>query len=87
MSKIRNQSPIYAFSPNSNVVHQLALAWNVTGFHIPFEKHMADLIIDAEKSLLRNKLVKKGDRIVVITGTTPVKGATNIMRIKRVGER
>jgi pyruvate kinase len=87
MSKIRNQSPIYAFSPKLNVVHQLSLAWNVAAFHIPFEKELDVLMTDAEKTLLRQKLVKKGEMVIVVSGTTPVKGATNVMRIKRVGER
>ncbi|MBN2036175.1 MAG: pyruvate kinase [Chitinispirillaceae bacterium] len=87
MSKIRNQSPIFAFSPEQKVVRMLSLAWNVTPFHIPFEKHMADLITDAESILLRNRLVRRGAHIILVSGTTPVKGATNVMRIKRVGER
>jgi pyruvate kinase len=85
MSKIRTIAPIFAFSPVNNVVRQLSLAWNVTPFHIPFEKHLDDLMTDAEKLLLRNRLVKKGDQLIVVSGATPVRGATNIMRIKRVG--
>jgi pyruvate kinase len=87
LSLIRNQSPIFAFSPDLSVVRMLSLAWNVFPFHIPFEKHMADLITDAEKVLLRARLVKRGEHIVLVSGTTPVKGATNIMRIKRAGEK
>jgi pyruvate kinase len=86
MSKIRNQAPVFAFSPVNNVVRQLSLAWNVTPFHITFEKHLDDLMACAEKELLRNRLVKKGDPLVMVSGATPVKGATNILRIKRVME-
>jgi pyruvate kinase len=86
MAKIRAAAPIFAFSPVSNVVRLLSLAWNVTPFHIPFEKHLDDLMTDAEKVLLRNRLVKKGDQVIVVSGATPVRGATNIMRIKRVGQ-
>ncbi|MBN1129835.1 MAG: pyruvate kinase [Chitinispirillaceae bacterium] len=87
MSKIRVRSPVYAFSPKKNVVDMLSLAWNVFPFQLSYEKHMADLLLDAEKKLLQQKLVAKGDLIVVVSGTSPVKGATNVMRIKRAGER
>jgi pyruvate kinase len=86
LSKIRNQSPLFAFSPSEQVVKMLSLAWNMTAFHIPFEKHMADIIRCAERQLLAHKSVKNGDRIVIVSGTTPTRGATNFMRVKRVGE-
>ena len=86
LSKIRNQSPLYAFSPSEQAVNMLSLAWNVTAFHIPFDKHIADIISRAERQLVARNLVKKGDPIVIVSGTTPVKGATNLMRVKKVGE-
>jgi pyruvate kinase len=86
LSKIRNQSPLYAFSPDRKVVNMLSLAWNMTAIHIPFARHMADLIADAERALCARRLVKKGDRIVIVSGTTPVRGATNFLRVKQIGE-
>jgi pyruvate kinase len=86
LSKVRNQSPLYAFSPDRNVVNMLSFAWNVSSIHIPFARHMTDLIADAEKTLQARRLVKKGDSIVVVSGTTPVRGATNFLRVKKIGE-
>ncbi|MGA2507377.1 MAG: pyruvate kinase [Chitinispirillaceae bacterium] len=86
LSKIRNQSRLFAFSPDKNVVNMLSLAWNVTPIHIPFARHMADLMRDAENALLKRKCAKKGDAIVVVSGTTPVRGATNFLRVKKIGE-
>lgn len=86
LSKIRNQSPIYAFSPDSRIVNMLSLAWNVTPFHIPFAKHMADLVTTAERTLCARRLAKKGDRVVIVSGTTPIRGATNLLRVKQIGE-
>jgi pyruvate kinase len=86
LSKIRNQSTLFAFSPDRNVVNMLSLAWNVTPIYIPFAKHMADLMRDAEKALIARKLAKKGDPIVVVSGTTPVRGATDFLRVKKIGE-
>jgi len=86
LSKIRNQSPLFAFSPDKRVVNMLSLAWNVMPIHIPFARHMADLIADAEKTLMARRLAKKGDTIVIVSGTTPVRGATNFLRVKKIGE-
>jgi hypothetical protein len=36
--------------------------------------------------LLRQKLIATGDLVVVVSGTTAVAGATDMLRIKRVGE-
>jgi pyruvate kinase len=64
----------------------LSLAWNVTPIHIPFARHMADLIADAEKTLVTRRLSRKGETIVIVSGTTPVRGATNFLRVKKIGE-
>ncbi len=87
MSKIRNQSPIYAFSPSADVVNMLAIGWNVRSFQIPLEKNALLLVQKAEAILLRHKLLKAKDLIVVVSGTTTVKGATNLLRVKEVGEQ
>jgi pyruvate kinase len=86
LSKIRVQAPLFAFSPDPKVIDMLSLAWNVTAISIPFDKHRDDLIADAERALCRHGYAKKGDRIVIVCGTTPVRGATNFLRVKRIGE-
>ena len=68
------------------IVSQCALFWNTEAFLLPFSKNMVDLQNQAEVILKSRKLVKKGDLILVISGTTPVKGATNFVRVKKVGE-
>jgi pyruvate kinase len=86
LSKIRSQSPLYAFSPDRNVVNMLSMAWNVIPVRIPFARHMADLIADAEKTLIARRCAKKGQPIVIVSGTTPLRGATNFLRVKKIGE-
>lgn len=87
LSKIRPQSPLLACSPDPRVVAQLSLAWNVRAFHVPFQNQVVSLIENAEKVLLRAGIVGKGQEIVVVSGTTPARGATNFLRIKKVGEK
>ncbi|MBD3242047.1 MAG: pyruvate kinase [Chitinivibrionales bacterium] len=86
LSKIRNQTPIYAFSPEPSVVGMLSLAWNVTAFELPLYSDGVALQRAAEKLLLERRLLRKGQYAIVISGTAGARGATNFMRIKRVGE-
>lgn len=85
LSKIRCQAPIFAFSPDPSVVSQLCLAWNCIPLLLPFDPRLENLLGQAEKVLLNNRLVRKGEQITVVGGTTSVHGATNFMRVKRVG--
>ncbi len=84
LSKIRTVAPIYAFSPDEAVVNMLSLAYNIQAFKIKFGEHIADLVEDAEKLLIEKKLVKRNNRIVLISGTAPVRGGANFMQIKRL---
>lgn len=86
LSKIRNQTPIFAFSPSDDVVRMLSLAWNVTAFKLPIVADSVALQRAAEKILLQHRLVKRSGYLVVVSGTAGARGATNTMRIKRVGE-
>jgi pyruvate kinase len=84
LAKIRNQSPIYAFTPDINVANMLSLAWNITSFVLPVKNETHELFLSAEAVLLENRLVKKNQQIIIICGTLPIKGATNLLRFKLV---
>jgi pyruvate kinase len=84
LSKIRNHSPIFAFTPNYNVANTLSLAWNIFSFILPIKKNPHELFLSAELILYKKKLVKKNQQIIIICGTMPVKGATNLLRLKKV---
>ena len=64
----------------------LSLAWNIRAFYLPFAQDIAQLHHDGEQQLLGRRLVRPGDTIGIISGTNAVRGATNTLRIKRVGE-
>jgi pyruvate kinase len=86
LANIRAQGPLYAFSPSHSVVHQLSLTWNTMAFQIGFEKSVLELIPELEAKLISRECVKKGDPLVIVSGMRLEHGATNLMRIKRVGE-
>ncbi len=87
LAKIRNQSPIYAFTPFDHVANMLSLCWNTSSFTLPVNRDIAALVHSAEKILLKKRLVRKGRLAVVISGMTIAPGATNFLRIKTIGEK
>jgi pyruvate kinase len=87
MSKIRCQSPIFAFSPDENVVRQMSLTWNVQAHLLDFKwGDIVDILRRSEELLMERDLLAKNDLVAVLAGSIPIKGATSFLRIKRVGE-
>jgi pyruvate kinase len=86
LSKIRNQSPIYAFSPDQQVVKMLSAGWNITSFYLPFAKDVTTLQKSAEEILVKRDLVAKNELMIFVSGTTAVKGATDSLHVRKVGE-
>ncbi|MBD3317255.1 MAG: pyruvate kinase, partial [Chitinivibrionales bacterium] len=86
LSKVRTQARVYAFTPSREIADSLALAWNMQPFLVPVAENVVDMVRSGEEALLRGRKVKKGETIVVISGATPVSGATNVLRIKQVGD-
>jgi len=86
LSKIRNQSPIYAFSPDQQVVKMLSAGWNIRSFYLPFAKDVTTLQKSAEEILFKRDLVAKDDLMIFVSGTTAVKGATDSLHVRKVGE-
>ncbi|MFW6253375.1 MAG: pyruvate kinase [Chitinivibrionales bacterium] len=87
MAKVRNQSRIFAFTPSRKVANQLSLAWNTMPVYLPFNDDVVALVNSAEEVLVKQGNLWPGDLVVVISGTNPARGATNFLRIKRIGEK
>ena len=86
LSKLRYNAPVYAFSPDMQVVRFLSMAWNICSILLPFSENIVQLHTDGEELLLKLKCIKKGDQIGIISGTNAIPGATNTFRIKMIGE-
>jgi pyruvate kinase len=84
-SKSRPPAPIYALTPNRATYDRLALAWGVTPVMAPAVHNTDDLIAIGEERLIDRELVQRGDEVVVLAGHTPMKGATNTMKVYAVG--
>ncbi len=86
VSKYRPRAPIVAFSPVQQTRRRLALFWGVLPRSMSAVYDIDKLAATAEKRLLEEKLVKRGDIIGVVAGT-PIgtTGSTNLMRLLRIG--
>ena len=42
------------------------------------------MIADGEKALLASGFARKGDTLVILAGTTPAKGGTNMIKIHKL---
>ena len=89
MSRLNSGVPIYALTPEVETLTKVALFRDVQPFTLAYEGHDREkLLYDAEKVLLDNGVVQKGD-IIVITMGEPIgqSGGTNTMKIVTVGEQ
>ena len=80
----RSPCPIHAFSPVPETCRRLAMVWGVEAHPVRLADATDELIDDAEDALLKLNAVKKGDTIVLVAGTTPLRGTTNVVKVLRV---
>lgn len=87
ISKFRPDVPIIAYTPYEIVKNRMCLYWGVIPKIMRSLETTDELIKEVERSLLRERIVKKGDRIV-ITASSPLStlGKTNFMKLHRIGE-
>lgn len=86
VSRYRPLVPIVAFSPEANTRRRMALLWGVMPRRIVDLKTMDALPALAEKRLLEERMVKKGDVIALVAGTPMgIRGTTNTMKLHVIG--
>jgi pyruvate kinase len=88
VSRYRPLVPIVAFSPEVATRRRMALLWGVTPRSILDIKKIDALPAIAEKRLMEERLVKKGDVIALVAGTPlGVRGTTNFMKFHVIGSQ
>jgi pyruvate kinase len=86
VSRYRPFVPIVAFSPDAAIRRRMALIWGVTSRSIADISKIEGLATIAEKRLLEERFVKKGDVIGIVAGTPMgIRGTTNFMKFHVVG--
>jgi pyruvate kinase len=86
ISRYRPLVPIVAFSPEPEIRRRMSLYWGVTSRSISDIKKIDGLAALAEKRLLEERLVRKGDVIGIVAGI-PMgeRGTTNFMKFHVIG--
>jgi len=65
----------------------MALYRGVLPLALRFARSTDRMLRDGERAILAAGLIGKGARVVVVSGTSPRAGATNLMKLHRLGER
>ena len=86
VSRYRPLVPIIAISPEQETRRRMALIWGVTARRIEDIKKIDGLAAIAEKRLIEERLVRKGDVIGIVAGTPMgIRGTTNFMKLHVIG--
>jgi pyruvate kinase len=86
VSKHRPRPPIITFSTIQETRRMLSLYWGVVPKTIAKVQNIEELVQYAEKRLLEEKLVKRGDIVGIVAGTPLfVGGTTNFMKFHVIG--
>ena len=86
MSKYRPGMPIIAYTPQEETRRRINLYWGIMPKIMRPIKSTDELIMEVEKSLIADKLAKKGDTLLLLLGwPLYVQGTTNLMKIHEIG--
>lgn len=84
LAQRRPACPIHAFSPRPETCRRLAMVWGVAAHMLPLADATDALVVEAERELNRIHELKQGDKLVFVSGTTPLPGATNAIKVVKV---
>lgn len=86
VSKFRPAVPIICFTVNDKVRRRMGLYRGVNPYVMKFPGNTDEMISESERALLKKRLVRKGDSIVIIASSPfALGGKTNIMKLHKVG--
>ena len=86
ISKHRPRTPIIAFTPFAETRRRFAFLWGVVPRSIARVRDIDDLASLAEKRLLEEKLVRRGEVVGIVAGTPlGIRGTTNFIKLHVVG--
>ncbi len=85
VSKLRPPLSIIGFTVREEVSRRMCLYWGVIPQVMKFPDSTDEMISESEKALLRDRIVKKGEPIVIIaTSPFALGGKTNIMKLHTI---
>ncbi len=86
LSKMRPAVPIFALTPDPVTYQRLGLIWGVRPFLSPHGQNVNEMIRIGDRVLVKKAGLKPKDRIVIVAGTQLSSGATNVLKIHRIGD-
>jgi len=81
LARHRPNVGILALTPYEAIRRRLCLAWNVRTLSVPLARTMDEMMRKGLDAVRAARLVKKGDRVVIIAGDPGMKEATNMLRL------
>lgn len=73
IARHRPQQEIFVITNNEKTHNQLAILWGTESFVLPDCKTLDDLIVRSIDILTKKKLLKKKDRVIIVTGRPHIK--------------
>ena len=87
LSRLHPSQRLLAFSPDENVLRQLALLWGVEPHLVWMVKTTDDMVRQVDSALVQRGVCRRGDLVIVVAGTPPATpGATNTIRVHHIGD-
>jgi len=87
LSKLKPPCPILALAPGAAARRRMALYRGVRPLPARPERSTDRMLAEGDREILRRGLLRRGQRVVVVSGTSQRPGAANLMKIHRLGER
>ncbi|HKB08855.1 MAG TPA: pyruvate kinase [Candidatus Polarisedimenticolia bacterium] len=87
LSKLNPPCPILAITPAETIRRRMALYRGVLPMAMRLAHSTDRMLRDGERAILGSRLLRKGARVVVVSGTSPRAVATRLMKLHRLGER
>ncbi len=80
----RPRVPVIALAHAPHICRQLQLYWGIQSIVINNQPHIEAVVQEAEKCLLRNRMLRRGEKIVVLA-SSPVKSRANFLKLHVIG--
>ena len=85
ISRYRPEVPAFVSCVNDRVLRQLNLSWGISPFKLKPCKTFDEIVEKAKKHLKTDKIIKKGDQVIVIGGVQPTHpGKINMVNLQTI---
>ena len=79
--------PMFGFTPSPEIECRMQMNWGVNTRLVDRVDHTDDMVAQVDDILIGERLVAKGEKVVVVSGMPPgIPGSTNDIRVHTVGD-